>query len=270
MERKSKAGVNDTMNHSQNRVSNDRCDPKYKRYRRIIAVLLIFCLIFAAVAGVLCYQARIPQKAAARMGWIEKSSYGVTNYTAQSWEKSLKSMDYDCDIVFFGDSLTAGGDFARYFDQVKICNLGLSGDTLDGMKKRVSMIESVKPEKIFIMGGINSLLDNNVDMTVKSYSELLDMIRERIPSAKLYVQSVLPIGTKKESTWYGGGVCKNETIRTFNQKLRELAAEKGMEYIDLYPLYEKDGKLNPEYTKDGVHISEHYEPWMDALKKYIP
>lgn len=208
MERKSKAGVNDTMDHSQNRVSNDRCDPKYKRYRRIIAVLLIFCLIFAAVAGVLCYQARIPQKAAARMGWIEKSSYGVTNYTAQSWEKSLKSMDYDCDIVFFGDSLTAGGDFARYFDQVKICNLGLSGDTLDGMKKRVSMIESVKPEKIFIMGGINSLLDNNVDMTVKSYSELLDMIRESFPRRRYMSRAFFRLAQKRKAHGMAAGYAR--------------------------------------------------------------
>lgn len=106
-------------------------------------------------------------------------------------------------------------------------------------------------------------------MVSQTYSELLDLIHDAVPGARIYVESVLPIATFKESKWKVDGVCKNSTIRFFNEKLKVLSQEKGMIYIDLYSAYEINGSLNPAYTVDGMHIYGHYEPWVDVLKKYI-
>ena len=241
----------------------------HNHLRRVAVILLLACAVLIVTTGYFGFRLHIPQKIAARFGWIEKGNYGDIDYSVLAWNNCLNSIEYDCDVVFFGDSITSGCDFNQYFDGVRICNLGLAGDTIFEMKKRVSAIEAVHPEKIFILCGINSLLDNNVDMTVKSYTELLEMIAEKVPEARIYIQSVLPIASYKESTWYGGGICKNNTIRLFNKRLFQLAEEKDIVFINLYEVYEKNNELNPEYTEDGVHIYGQYEPWIEAIKKYI-
>ena len=51
----------------------------------------------------------------------------------QAWTNSLRQMNVKADIVFFGDSLTYYGDFASIFPAKVVCNLGLRGDTIQGM-----------------------------------------------------------------------------------------------------------------------------------------
>ena len=172
-------------------------------------------------------------------------------------------------IFFFGDSITQYSDFGEYFDRYEICNLGCGSDSLQGMITRVPMIASVNPEKVFIMGGINGLRDNNVPLSLQLYSELLDKIIEVCPNAEIFVQSVLPISSNREDNQVQGGICKNQTIRVFNEGLKNLAKEKELTYIDLYPLYELDGSMNPEYSTDGVHIEGNYKIWAEAIKAYI-
>lgn len=62
------------------------------------------------------------------------------------------------DVVFYGNSITCGSSFQDYFPEVSICNLGYPGDNLDGLTSRSYMIATVKPEKVFVMGGINGHL----------------------------------------------------------------------------------------------------------------
>lgn len=108
------------------------------------------------------------------------------------------------------------------------------------MKQRIISVSSVNPEKVFVLGGINGLSDANI-------------------------QSVLPISKAKEL-----GVCHNTTIQQFNQGIKTLAEERNMIYIDLYSLYEVNGEMNPDLTRDGVHIwPEAYESWANTIKQYI-
>lgn len=71
-------------------------------------------------------------------------------------------MDYDADIVFFGDSITRGDQWRDAFPEETVVNLGRSGASVIGMTNRVDMIASVKPEKVFLIGEINSLTDKKV------------------------------------------------------------------------------------------------------------
>ena len=237
--------------------------------KAIIIALVCAVVLLSVFSGYEIHSQRLLKKCLFRLGIVSEVRDDSINYSVDGWANCLKQSSYDCDVVFFGDSLTRGCNFGEYFDDKEVCNLGLAGDTLNGMKKRVGMIKAVSPEKVFILGGINGLRDHNVDVCIQRYTELLDLIEEAVPDAEIYIQSVLPIASYKESTWYGGGICKNSTIRAFNEKLKGLAEERGIIYIDLYSLYEKDGSLNPDYTKDGVHLNGNYEPWAEAVRKYI-
>ena len=56
----------------------------------------------------------------------------------QAWTNSLKQMNAKADIVFFGDSLIYYGDFTSVFPDKVVCNLGLRGDSLQGMIDKVA------------------------------------------------------------------------------------------------------------------------------------
>lgn len=174
-------------------------------------------------------------------------------------------MDCDSDIVFFGDSITRGGQWADAFPEKTVVNLGISGDNLRGMASRTDMIASVKPEKVFLFGGINSMKINSIEEMTSQYQTLIKAVREDSPKAQIYIQSVLPISEEMEKRY-----ADNDKIDAFNMELEKMAGEYGMVYIDIHDLYTANGVLNPELTEDGVHLKqEAYEQWYEAIREYV-
>ena len=175
-------------------------------------------------------------------------------------------MKFSCDALFFGDSITCDSNFDEVFPELRIVNLGVYGDTLEDLLRRVPEVKAETPARIFLLGGINSLRDDNADLCLEQYAALLDALRSACPESELVVQSVLPVGAEIE-TLLG---CPNRTIRSFNAELEKLAGEKGCIYVDLWPAYEKDGAMDPSLTRDGVHLSFNaYGPWADAIRPLL-
>lgn len=187
------------------------------------------------------------------------------NWKVDSWKTSLEQMNVDAEIVFFGDSITRGGQWSTAFPEKKIVNLGISGDTIYGMIERVKMLAAVKPEKVFICGGINSLTDRNMPIVVEQYKNLLKEIYKTVPDVKVYVQSVLPISEAKEKE------CADNTMITrFNNELEILAEEYNATYVDVNSLYVLNGAMNPDLTKDGIHLKpEAYDRWYEMIRAHI-
>lgn len=195
-----------------------------------------------------------------------KAPVAKIDWTASSWESCLLKMECRADVVFFGDSITRGGNFHQQFPDKTIVNLGSSGDTLHGMCRRVSTVQLLQPKQVFFLGGINGLTDHNRHVCIKTYEKVIDGLQAALPEATIYVHSVLPVAKKRER-----GLCKNTTIAAFNREIEKLAQRKGLTYIDLYSRYVLDGSLNPCYPKpDGLHLlPESYEPWYEAITPYL-
>lgn len=52
------------------------------------------------------------------------------------------------------------------------------------------------------------------------------------------------------------GKRNNEKIRRINEALKEMAKQKGVEYIDVYShLIDEEGNLRLEYTVEGLHLT---------------
>ena len=187
------------------------------------------------------------------------------DWTLEGWRNSLEAMHIDDDVVIFGDSITIGGLWAGAYQDVSIVNLGIPGDSIRDMASRVDMIASVKPEKVFVLGGINSLTDSNCSEIFKQYQDMLSKVYDTVPNVKIYVQSILLISTEKEKD-----CADNRIIETFNAKLEKLSIETGTTYINIHNLYELDGSMNPGLTKDGVHLKpEAYDIWYKAIERYF-
>lgn len=228
----------------------------------IVAVVIAF---FSMAAFLLIFvKSGFSDKLAVKFGFCKKRP--TRNWTAFSWESCLNKMNCQAQIVFFGDSLTRGGDFHKLCADKKLVNLGSTGDTLAGMLGRVSTVKMLNPKKVFLLGGINGLTDFNVPKSLSTYTDLLTALEKALPNAQIYVQSLLPLTSAKAKNM----LCKNITIEAFNKQIRELAEKRGHTYIDLYTQYLRDGALAEELTVDGLHLKpEGYRYWYQSVQPYL-
>ena len=83
---------------------------------------------------------------------------------------------------------------------------------------------------------------------------------------RIVVQSVLPA----DEVYLRWKSCSDETIRTFNEGLREIAEDYGFDYLDLYSSFAVDGSMNPELTTDGLHLNQKgYDIWAERIRPII-
>jgi lysophospholipase L1-like esterase len=163
-------------------------------------------------------------------------------------------------IVFLGDSLTSQGDWGS-----GIINMGVSGDTTTDILNRLGDVSALKPDKVFIMAGINDIDVNEKNKIFPNYKKIFSQISTASPRTKIYLLSILPVNNID-----CGSIFSNSEISRINDRLKKLAPAYGGHYIDLYSLFIKDGQLAKEYTTDGVHLNQlGYLVWKTGLNPYL-
>lgn len=181
----------------------------------------------------------------------------------QAWNNSLRQMNAKADIVFFGDSLTYYGDFASVFPDKVVCNLGLRGDTIQGMIERVEQVLLLQPKQVFLMAGINDVATCSPNLFEEKYSTLIQKLQEIIQGAEITIQSILPVNEIDYSI-----SCTNLQIIKCNTIIERIAEGKKLHYFDLYSLYTTNDNVLPKNkTIDGIHLfPDAYMLWYDILK----
>lgn len=175
------------------------------------------------------------------------------------------------DIVFLGNSITNGAEWSELFQNKNVKNRGISGDICIGVYDRLDAILKGKPAKIFLLIGINDVSRGTpADTIVNRIRLIARKIKTDSPKTKLYLQSVLPVTDHYKM--FQGHTSRWQVVPEINKGLISLAAEEGVTYIDLYSHFmdEKTGKMNIEYTNDGVHLlGKGYMKWVEIVKPYI-
>ena len=174
------------------------------------------------------------------------------------------------DIVFLGNSITDGGEFAELFDMPNIKNRGIRSDVITGVEKRLTQVTSGCSAKIFLLIGINDVSHGlTVDQLAARYERLVKKIREQTPQTRLYIQSVMPINN--DFNRYKNLKGREKVIPALNLRLQTIAARNGAEYVDLSKTLESTpNKLNPKYTNDGLHLNgPGYRAWARAIRNLV-
>lgn len=197
-------------------------------------------------------------------------------YTEHYYKRFLRFMDEPAigskDIVMLGNSLTEnGGDWAARLGNKHVRNRGIIGDEVMGVYDRLHQILPGHPAKLFLLIGVNDIShDLTVDSIVKMIRTTVERIQRESPDTRLYLQSLLPInesfGRYKRLTG------KTGMIPEINRQLETLAKEKGVTYINLFPLFTEKGSnvLRADLTNDGLHLKEEgYKIWVKAIKDKI-
>lgn len=224
-------------------------------------------LLLAIVIFIGCVKTNYINSKLERIGLIKLEPTIRGDYwSIIGWTNTLEKLHLDVDVVFFGNSITHGSSFEKYFPDLVICNLGYPGDNTEGMLLRVNQIKAVNPEKVFLMAGINGLQTQTEQVFTEKYATLVDSIKQAVPTAKIYLQSILPVNPSMKA----GKSFNKKKIAKCNEIVRKIADQKGCVYVDLYRLYAVDGIMPEELTKDGVHLfPQAYDRWANEIRKYI-
>ncbi len=156
-------------------------------------------------------------------------------------------------ISFLGDSITEGYNVYEYFSDLLVYNRGISGDTTVGLLNRLDeSVFKLNPSKVVVLIGTNdyqALNATNLDI-LERITLIVKTIKEKLPNTKIFIQSVYPVNNTLDKDMVG--IRNNETIKLLNESLSKLD---GITFINLYDKLIKDGNLNKEYTKEGLHIN---------------
>ncbi len=172
------------------------------------------------------------------------------------------------DIIFLGNSITAGVDWAELLSNKNMRNRGISGDITFGLLERLEEVIEGKPAKVFVLIGINDIARNIPDSVIlRNYKKIIRAIHSNSPKTHIYFHTILPVNNefKPAKNQYN----KDEHILYINETLKKMAQEERTTIIDIYPHFlDANGKLNKNYTEDGLHLNaEGYKVWAGILKQ---
>lgn len=170
-------------------------------------------------------------------------------------------------IIFLGDSLTNQCDWSEILSNSQVINRGISGDTTQGMLRRLD-VSKQNPSKVFMMIGINDIATKvSKDKIIENYAHIIDKIQRESPNTVIYVQSLLPVN---EDIYVYHNKISNIDIITVNNEIHRISREHNIKFIDLYPLFLQGNQMNAKYTTDGIHLNGNgYKVWTDAIKELV-
>ena len=197
--------------------------------------------------------------------------------------------------LFFGDSIIYGeydGIFGGWVDllkryyhkefrengkEVNVFNLGIGGETTEGLLKRVvaeaNSRKSPLKNLLFISYGANDLaiIEGRQVVPAIQFKENLEkaIVQAKDITGHLFLVSILPVSEKIDGITVASGKLRtNENVNAYNAIISEVASETNAEYIDLYSMFfeDKEDLISP----DGVHPNEKgYELISEFVKPLI-
>ena len=196
---------------------------------------------------------------------------------AQVGEGEWVASSYFDDALFIGDSITDG---IKIYDVMSnatvLADTGVNLNSIftkkietpNGEKTIVEASKDYDPGKIYLLMGINSMLSQE-DEFIASYERLVDELIAQHPDSILYIQSILPVTAAYEAK--ANAVTDNATIDAYNERLKELAEEKGVYYLNVAEIFKDEtGALYAEASPaDGIHFgATWYRKWFDYLRTH--
>lgn len=221
-------------------------------------------ILVTFLSCLLCQLSQAQQTAATANPDYRPGAYTVKSAQFRSYPNSRK------DIIFLGNSITAGTDWSELLRNPHCRNRGISGDITYGILARLDEVTEGQPAKVFLLIGINDIQHNTPDsMIIANYRKIVQTIKSASPRTKIYAQTLLPVNNT--FTQFKNHYNKDEHIAAVNAGIRKIAAEEKVTCIELNKAFQDaEGKLDKKLTMDGLHLNaEGYKVWAGMLKPYL-
>lgn len=180
------------------------------------------------------------------------------------------------DAILIGNSIIEywGMSNTSFFSDNNYERKGIAGQTTNQILARFDTdVININPSVVVIEGGINDIAENKSLYDPKQTLTNIKLMAEKANSMniKIVLSSLLPT----DSIHWNPNLTEISTkVSELNSQIKAYADERGFIYADLYSkLADSNGKtMMPEYTIDGVHLSESgykvIEPIIkDAIEK---
>jgi lysophospholipase L1-like esterase len=167
-------------------------------------------------------------------------------------------------ILFLGHSLIEFFDWQGRFPEHRVANLGVAGETVEGLLSRLKGIIKANPhaDLVFVMTGINNVAMEDFDF-LDPCREIIARLASAYPNAKIYLHSLLPTLVD---------FIDNGAVRAVNISIKKLAEDTGAGFIDLYRHFvdEQGMPVRGYLLDDGVHLTDSgYEVWAGVIEEII-
>ena len=225
-----------------------------KLRHKYTATVHFFVFMWAALVGGIAYGSEpIPYQS----DWL-KNHYEerIAHFTIQP----LRSGD----IVFIGDSITEQGlNWAIRFNDLRVRNRGISGDTTYGVLARLDELKMAQPKAIFLKIGVNDIFNfyyikqiKNLSSVSENIENIVIQLNEALPNTPIFVQSILPDHRDFIT----------DMVQTVNQQIKTIKHAR-FTYIDLHSAFlSSNGTMNSSLTTDGTHLNQAgYALWAEQL-----
>ncbi len=193
-------------------------------------------------------------------------------------ESEAVENDYFDDAVFIGNSQIEGISIYSSMNNATVyAGKGIMVDTIfskeviktdDG--SRITIMDALAKEqfgKVYIMLGANELGWAFDYLFIEQYGKVIDEIKKLEPSAKIYVNAIMPVTKEKSNK---DKTYNNQNIDNYNSLILNMTKEKEVYYLDSKEaLADAEGNLPEDAGSDGVHLnSTYYEKWFNYLKTH--
>lgn len=207
---------------------------------------------------------------------------------AEEAEASLEPVEvvdsggWFADAVLIGDSRVAG---LRLYSGItpEAAFLDHTGLTVYEVKEekqvirrgeqKISVLEALSGTsyaKVYLALGVNELGYFDPQGFAETYGDVVEAIRERLPEAKVYIQSIIPVNTAKCKANKTPYYITNEEIALYNEALKDYFAQGDVYLLGVSEdLLDENGEVSGGLSADGVHFKrDGYVIWLNYLSAH--
>lgn len=178
----------------------------------------------------------------------------------------------DIDVVFLGDSITAGWNgagktiWAERYTPLKAVNFGIGGDRTEHVLWRVQNgnFDGITPKAVVLMIGTNNAGRDSAAQIAEGITAIVKEIQTRTPSTKILLLAVFPRNEKADNPTRVKIGQINEIIAKLDDGQKVFFLDFGAKFL------QPDGTLTREIMPDLLHLSPAgYQIWADAIQEKL-
>lgn len=163
--------------------------------------------------------------------------------------------------VILGDSIVEG----LYAYHLLDANQAIfkRGRRINNCDEEIAKAIQLSPDAIFLNYGMNDLIyfRGDAERFISAYQETIAYIKRKLPHAKIYVNSILPIDARAIAS-----TPSFANVNAFNEALQKLCEQEKLHYIDNTMLLQNAA----DYENDGVHPKSNFYPlWLEHILKEV-
>jgi lysophospholipase L1-like esterase len=229
-------------------------------------------LIFTLTLGAVCQlslalspippSGTFPEKRTIDYPWMS-----VATWDRMHAEDALIAAHDQVDVLFVGDSITAGWDWQiweKNFKPLKAANFAIGGDGTGNLLWRLQhgTVGQLHPKLIVLLIGVNnfSLYKESPEQVAAGITAVVTQLQLAWPNSKILLNAIFPFEQAADSP-------KRALVNSLNQKIAKLGDNEKVFFKNYGPLLlQKDGSISPKIMADFLHpTAKGYQLWADAM-----